>query len=177
MIRESGMPALVLSCSVTSAGDAVEDWDPRKRRGRRYPLLAVVRAAACAVVAGARSYAAVGHWLRRAPQDALGRLGFPVRGSLGMRPAASMDTVRHIIEQLNPEGLAALTHLVTSQAAGPARLSADGKSARGSRTRTRTAAHLLAVIIGRDRYTGVGSGAGTEPGQPLCRTEGLRAVP
>ncbi|MFE9222606.1 hypothetical protein ACFYN3_40725 [Streptomyces lavendulae] len=51
-----------------------------------------MRAAACAVAAGARSYAAVGHWLRRAPQDALTRLGFLIRGPLGVRPAASMGT-------------------------------------------------------------------------------------
>ena len=59
MILESGIPTLVLSCSITLAGDAVEDFDPRDRRGRRYPLVALVPAAACAVAAGARSYAAL----------------------------------------------------------------------------------------------------------------------
>ncbi|MEU4066508.1 transposase family protein [Streptomyces wedmorensis] len=66
MIRESAMPASLLSRSVLPADDAVEAVDPRGRRGRRYPLVALVSAAACAVAAGARSYAAVGHWLRRA---------------------------------------------------------------------------------------------------------------
>ncbi|MER7820191.1 ISAs1 family transposase, partial [Streptomyces sp. NPDC096153] len=140
------MPALVLSCSVALVGDTVEVWDPRDRRGRRYPLVALVRAAACAVAAGARSYAAVGHWLRRAPQDSLARLGFLPRGVLGVRPAASMDTVRRVIEALHPDGLSALLKPVAEPSAGPRRLAADGKSARGSRTRTRTAAHLLAVI-------------------------------
>ncbi|MFJ8619496.1 transposase family protein [Streptomyces clavifer] len=70
------MPALVLSCSVTPDGDGgIEAVDPRARRGRRYPLLALVRAAVCAVAAGARSYAAIGHWLRRAPQGTLARPG------------------------------------------------------------------------------------------------------
>lgn len=147
MIRESAMPALVLSCSVALAGDdAAEDADPRDRRGRRYPLVALVRAAACAVAAGARSYAAIGHWLRRSPQDTLARLGFPVRGALGVRPAASMDTVRRVIEQLHPDGLAVLMRPADAERARPVRLAADGKSARGSRTRMRTAAHLLAVI-------------------------------
>ncbi|MET7665400.1 ISAs1 family transposase [Streptomyces sp. NPDC005463] len=141
------MPALVLSGSVVPAGEAgVGDVDPRDRRGRRYPLIALVGAAACAVVAGARSYAAIGHWLRRAPQDTLGRLGFPARGALGVRPAASMDTVRRLVEQLHPEGLAMLLQPAGTEQDRPVRLSADGKSARGSRTRSRTAAHLLAVI-------------------------------
>ncbi|MGW2207385.1 ISAs1 family transposase [Streptomyces sp. NPDC001774] len=98
------MPASVLSRSVLPAGDAVEAAGPRGRRGRRYPLVALVRAAACAVAAGARSYAAVGHWLRRAPQDPLARLGFPVRGALGVRPAASVDTVCRVIAQLRIPG-------------------------------------------------------------------------
>lgn len=109
VIRESAMPVFVLSCSVALVGDAAaEGVDPRDRRGRRFPLMALVRAATCAVAAGARSYAAIGHWLRRAPQDALARLGFPVRGALGVRPAASMDTVRRVIEHEHPDGLAAL---------------------------------------------------------------------
>lgn len=79
------MPALILSCSVDLGGDDVTDGvDPRDRRGRRYPV-PLVGAAACAVAAGARSYAAVGHWLPRSPQDALTRLSFPVRGALEVR--------------------------------------------------------------------------------------------
>ncbi|MCX5233378.1 ISAs1 family transposase [Streptomyces sp. NBC_00233] len=144
------MPASVLSRSVLPTGALVEDVDPRGRRGRRYPLVALVRAAACAV-AGARSYAAVGHWLRRAPQDALARLGFPVRGALGVRPAASMDTVRRVTERLHPDGLAALLRPTATERVRPVRLAADGKSARGSRTRTRTAAHLLAVTDQNDQ--------------------------
>ncbi|MFE5947628.1 ISAs1 family transposase [Streptomyces sp. NPDC056480] len=146
------MPAPVLSCSVALAGDdTAEEADPRARRGRRYPLFALVRAAACAVAAGARSYAAVGHWLRRAPQDALARLGFPVRGALGVRPAASMDTVRRVVGQLHPDGLAVLLQPASTERDRPVRLAADGKSARGSRTRTRTAAHLLAVTDQSDQ--------------------------
>ncbi|WP_406191246.1 transposase family protein [Streptomyces sp. NBC_01017] len=125
------MPASVLSCSVAPSGDGeAESVDPRDRRGLRYPLVALVRAAACAVAAGARSYAAVGHWLRRAPQDALARLGFPVRGALGVRPAASMDTVRRVIEQLHPAGLAVLLRPASTDRDRPVRLVADGKSAR-----------------------------------------------
>ncbi|MFG2794992.1 transposase family protein [Streptomyces sp. NPDC048419] len=134
------MPALVLSCSVALAGEeAVERVDPRDRRGRRYPLVALVRAAACAVAAGARSYAAIGHWLRRAPQDALARLGFPVRGMLGVRPAASMDMVRRVMGRLHPDGLAVLLRPAGTEWERPVRLAADGK--RGTLTALRTAGY------------------------------------
>ncbi|MFK0295235.1 transposase family protein [Streptomyces sp. NPDC090442] len=41
---------------------------PRHRRGVRHPFAAVLLIAASAVVAGARSYAAIGQWARSAPQ-------------------------------------------------------------------------------------------------------------
>ncbi|WP_405808843.1 transposase family protein [Streptomyces sp. NBC_01520] len=49
--------------------------DPRARRGRRHSLASVLLTAACAVLAGARSYIAIGQWARHAPQDTLSRLG------------------------------------------------------------------------------------------------------
>ncbi|MFJ2582760.1 transposase family protein, partial [Kitasatospora aureofaciens] len=46
--------------------------DPRRRRGVRHPFVAVLLlVAASAVVAGARSYAAIGQWSANAPQHAL----------------------------------------------------------------------------------------------------------
>ncbi|MFJ9909413.1 transposase family protein [Streptomyces sp. NPDC101152] len=41
--------------------------DPRARRGRRFPLIAVVAAAAASVLAGARSLTAVTEWIADAP--------------------------------------------------------------------------------------------------------------
>lgn len=59
-----------------------------------------------------------------------------------------MDTVRRVLVRLHPKGLAALMRPAVKPEPhhGPVRVSVDGKSVRGSRTRTRTAAHLLAVI-------------------------------
>ncbi len=45
--------------------------DPRDRRGRRHSLVSMLLTACCAVLAGARSYVAVGQWAAQAPQDAL----------------------------------------------------------------------------------------------------------
>ncbi|MFD4034454.1 transposase family protein [Streptomyces sp. NPDC058637] len=42
--------------------------DPRDRRGRRHSLVSVLLTASCAVLAGARSYLAIGQWARHAPQ-------------------------------------------------------------------------------------------------------------
>ncbi|MFF8594221.1 transposase family protein [Streptomyces sp. NPDC015220] len=45
--------------------------DPRRRRGVRHPFVAVLPVAAPAVVAGARSYTAIGQWSADAPRHAL----------------------------------------------------------------------------------------------------------
>jgi hypothetical protein len=49
--------------------------DPRHRRGRRHALGAVLAVAAAAVLAGARSLAAIGEWASDAPQPVWPRWG------------------------------------------------------------------------------------------------------
>ncbi|WKK23409.1 ISAs1 family transposase [Streptomyces olivoreticuli] len=122
--------------------------DPRDRRGRRHTLASVLLTAACAVLAGARSYLAIGQWARHAPQDTLARLGFRARGPLGVRLPASASTVRRVLVLVCPGGLA---DLLGHGPAGTESVAVDGKSARGSRTDTVPAAHLLSAVTAAGR--------------------------
>ncbi|WP_323187970.1 transposase family protein [Streptomyces sp. NBC_01264] len=122
--------------------------DPRARRGRLHSLVSVLLTAACAVLAGARSYAAIGQWARRAPQDTLARLGFHPRSPLGVRRAASPSTVRRVLIAVCPGGLA---DLLGHSPAGTESVAVDGKSARGSRTDVAPAAHLLSAVTATGR--------------------------
>ena len=103
--------------------------DPRGRRGRRHPLLGVLLIAAAAVVAGARSYTAIGQWARNAPQTALARAGARVLPVLGVRVAPSGATIRRVINLVCPGGLAELTG---ADPAAAESIAVDGKTARGS---------------------------------------------
>jgi len=49
--------------------------DPRHARGRRYRLVPVLALAVCAVLAGARSYAAIAEWAADTPPRLRARLG------------------------------------------------------------------------------------------------------
>lgn len=119
--------------------------DPRCRRGKRHPFVAVLLIACCAVVTGARSFVAIDEWAADAPQDVLARLGARTAAALAVRIPPSGATIRRIIKDTCPGGLA---DLLGHDPAGTDTLALDGKSARGSRLGATPAAHLLAAMTG-----------------------------
>src|SRR5487761_2470387 len=57
--------------------------DPRKRRGRRHPLAGLLAVGIAAVIAGTRSFAAIGQWAADAGPEALSGIGAARDPSLG----------------------------------------------------------------------------------------------
>ncbi|MET9763740.1 transposase family protein [Streptomyces sp. NPDC006372] len=117
--------------------------DPRRRRGVRHLFVAVLLVAACAVTAGARSWAAIGQWSRAATEDTLARLGARSAGTLRVRVAPSLSTVRWVVIAVRPGGFADLTG---QDLAGADTVAVDGKCARGSRHGAVPAVHPPAVM-------------------------------
>ncbi|WUJ15324.1 ISAs1 family transposase [Streptomyces sp. NBC_00390] len=101
--------------------------------------------ACSAVLAGARSPAAIGQWARATPQDALARLGARTATVFRVRVAPSTSTIRRVLKDTCPGGLA---DLLGCDLAGTDTLAVDGKTARGSRSGDTPAAHLLAAMTG-----------------------------
>ncbi|WP_420716623.1 transposase family protein [Streptomyces sp. H27-H1] len=107
--------------------------DPHDLRGRRHALASVLLTAACAVLAGARSYLAIGQWAhrrRRTPSPAWGFMRADPSGC-AVRPRCS--TVRRVLLGVCHGGLA---DLLGDGPAGTESVAVDGKTARGSRTDT-----------------------------------------
>jgi hypothetical protein len=100
---------------------------PRHRRGKRHPLVSVLLTACSAVLTGAKSFAAIGQWASRAPQDTLARLGARTVSALNLRVAPGTATIRRVINAVCPGGLADLLGHDPGQAGT---LAVDG-SARG----------------------------------------------
>jgi hypothetical protein len=109
--------------------------DPRDRRGRRHSLVSVLLTAACAVLAGARSYLAIGQWAKNAPQDTLARLGVRAVGAFRVRRAPSTGTIRRVLAAVCPGGLADLLGRDHGDAAEPGHQHAAGRRAPQHRRR------------------------------------------
>ncbi|MGW7674493.1 ISAs1 family transposase [Streptomyces sp. NPDC054775] len=117
--------------------------DPRRRRGVRHPVGALIAVAVCAVVAGARGFTAIGEWARDAGSAALQRLGLE-------RGWVDESTPRRLFARLDADrldavlGAWALTR--TARVAGRRVIAIDGKTVRGARCGGSTAPHLVAAL-------------------------------
>lgn len=117
--------------------------DPRKRRGRRHALASLLAVGIAAVIAGSRSFAAIGQWAADAGVDVLATLG-------ATRGAAEESTFRRAFAAIDAEKLDAVlgawlwtrTVQVTSRLV----IAIDGKTVRGARTKDGQAPHLVAAL-------------------------------
>ncbi len=140
--------------------------DPRDRRGVRHSAGSLLALAAAAVLAGARSFAAIGEWIADVPQRVLAILGARFDACRDHYLAPDESTVRRLTQQVDGDLLdAAISGWLVHHTAGRpdsapmAAIAVDGKSLRGTFARTGGAGvHLLAAIThttGRDRTDGI----------------------
>jgi len=147
--------------------------DPRGRRGRQHGLSAILAVGLAAVIAGAKSFVAIGEWVAHQPIETL-------RG-LGVTTAAGPDesTIRRVFALLDADVLDQLlgafmwtrTHTVGARRV----IALDGKTVRGARSVTTTAPHLVAAL---DHTSGavLGQLAVTAKSNEIPAVQGLLAL-
>ena len=117
--------------------------DPRKRRGRRHGLAGLLAAGIAAVIAGSRSFAAIGQWAADAGPEALAALG-------AARGPAEESTFRRAFALVSADVLdrvlGAWLHTRAVQASGRLVIAIDGKTVRGAKDKTGKAPHLVAAL-------------------------------
>jgi predicted transposase YbfD/YdcC len=117
--------------------------DPRKRRGRRHPLAGLLAVGVAAVIAGSRSFAAIGQWAAEAGPEALAALG-------AVRGAAEESTFRRAFALVSPDALdrvlGAWLHTRAVRTGGRLVVAIDGKTVRGARNKAGKAPHLVAAL-------------------------------
>jgi len=116
--------------------------DPRKRRGRRHALAGLLAVGISAVIAGSRSFAAIGQWAADAGPEVLARLGAahgPAEESTFRRAFAlvSADVLDGVL------GAWLWTRPV--RAGGRLVIAIDGKTVRGAKSKGRKAPRLVAA--------------------------------
>lgn len=118
MPRQSDMLAVLSSATATSGDLHVDPAgcerllellalvpDPRRRRGVRHSLTAVLAIAAAAVLAGSKSVLAIGEWAAEAPHVLLGALGARRSLRTGGFSAPHGDTFRRVLRAVDADAV------------------------------------------------------------------------
>jgi predicted transposase YbfD/YdcC len=158
--------------------------DPRSRAGRRHPLVAVLLIAAAAVLAGARSIAAIAEWAADTPQSIRAALGTRRDPFAGRWVVPTETTIRRTLARLDAEALAAAIGAWLADRDRPGRrraVAVDGKTLRDAQDTQGRQVHLLAVMDHATRAVlaqrQVGGAPGEVPGfQPLLADLDLAGV-
>jgi predicted transposase YbfD/YdcC len=117
--------------------------DPRKMRGRRHPLAGLLAVGIAAVIAGSKSFAAIGQWAGDAGPGVLAALG-------AVRGPAEESTYRRAFALISADVLGRVvgawlwTRAV--RAGGRLVIAIDGKTVRGAKTKGGKAPHLVAAL-------------------------------
>jgi predicted transposase YbfD/YdcC len=127
--------------------------DPRAARGRRHPLAAILAMAVAAVLAGARSMAAIAEWTAGCAPKRPGCARRPLRCP-GRFAVPSEATIRRALGRLDAQALADAVGAWLAERDRPSRrrraVAVDGKRLRGARTTAPDGdgrpVHLLAAM-------------------------------
>lgn len=124
--------------------------DPRARRGVRHRFAGLLAVVLAAVLAGARSFTAIGEWVADAEAGVLVKLGI----AAGRRPCGA--TIRRAFARLDADRLDAVLgawmRARVGVAGGRRVIAIDGKTVRGARAAGNLAPHLVAAL---DHHLGV----------------------
>jgi hypothetical protein len=143
--------------------------DPRSRRGRRHPVSAILALVCCAIMCGAKSYAAIAQWGEDQDIVAMHRLGFtrkpPKIG--GIRKVLIALNLKFLEDALTRWAETLLNRPIQTELSLPEAFALDGKSARGSFDGLEKAVHLLSLMAHESgltvAQTAVPNGGRTRP--------------
>lgn len=111
--------------------------DPRKRRGVRHPVTGILVIAVCAVLSGARSFAAMAEWAADTAAGVLSEIG------IGAPHAA---TIGRVLTSMDADALDAALSRWAQARTTPSVLAVDGKEVRGAKNGGGTTVHLLSAL-------------------------------
>jgi hypothetical protein len=124
-------------CTLWTALQGIEDR--RTKKGRRFPLPAVIAIALCAMLSGANDLMAIFRWGRRLSPRALQALGVDKK----RRRAPCHATYHYIFQAISADDLAKALGTLVKAEGGLGHVAIDGKRLRGSQHETSPGIHML----------------------------------
>ena len=112
--------------------------DRRGRKGRQFPLQAILAIAIAAMLAGANDLRAIFRWGRRLKPEAL--------ALFGIERAPCHATYHYVFQSLDGDALAKALGEFARGGAAPNHIAIDGKTLRGSRRLDAKALHVLSAF-------------------------------
>ena len=126
--------------------------DPRMKRGIRHQMLSVLAVSVCAVMSGARNFAALADWAQACTQKTRSRLECRFKDGRYMPP--SEPTIRRMLRDIDADALdrAVNAWLLTQSPLEEGRaVAVDGKTLRGARNKDGKQVHLISAILHREK--------------------------
>jgi hypothetical protein len=113
--------------------------DRRTRKGRRFPLPAIIALALCAMLSGANDLMGIFRWGRRLSPKALAALGIDKK----RKKAPCHATYHYVFQAIAADDLVRALGTLVKVEAGLGHVALDGKRLRGSQHETSPGIHLL----------------------------------
>ena len=127
--------------------------DPRFKRGIRHRKISILAIAICAVVCGARNYAAIAQWATNRTQNQLKRLWCRFNENTQRYQPPSEPTIRRLLQSVDAEAVDhAIYGWLHSLFSGSA-VAFDGKVLKGARHEDGSQVHLLSAVVHQQAIT------------------------
>jgi hypothetical protein len=124
--------------------------DPRMRRGIRHDSPVILTIAACAVIAGARSYTAIGEWAADLSQDMLCRLGCRYHPEKRVYVPPSEPTIRRQLQSIDADEFDRAVNDWLAKQADPEAVAVDGKTLKGAKDAEGKQVHLMSAVLHKE---------------------------
>jgi hypothetical protein len=113
--------------------------DRRTKKGRRFPLPAIIAIALCAMLSGANDLMAIFRWGRRLSPKALAALGIDKK----RKKAPCHATYHYVLQSIAADDLIKALGTLVKVEGGLGHVAIDGKRLRGSQHETSPGIHML----------------------------------
>jgi hypothetical protein len=153
LFKEEGI-VNIKAISIDNEGGLIEHLksipEPRKARGIRHRKISILAVSICAILSGAKSFAAIGEWAGRCTQNMLKRLWCRRDTETKLYAPPSEPTVRRLLQQIDAQAVdKAINQWLFTQAhcSEADAVAMDGKTLKGSRVRDSKPVHLLSAFL------------------------------